>query len=157
VKNFTKSGHGPPSSPKLEGGARAYTQRPCAHDGYSYLTLCCRTGTRVDAPDDRSNLDAHHDRYSIVGAHAVEFSKTVGPLTKGALLKRTGSTQRPMGASGPTNEYSVQSPRWGRARNSLAPERGNESTILVDHVDGNCSGSRTVVEIHQHHLLPGAQ
>src|ERR1700729_743161 len=40
------------------------------------------------APADGSNLDAHHDRKSIVDAHAVEFSKTVKPPERCFLRRR---------------------------------------------------------------------
>ena len=67
------------------------------HDGVLlYLTLCLPTGPNVGTPakpvlrqtpmappGGRSNLDAHQDRFSIIGAHAVEFSKTAKPLSKG--------------------------------------------------------------------------
>jgi len=50
------------------------------HDGVLlYLTLC-RHRTDQRPAGDGSNLDARHDRASIMAAHAVEFSKTAEPL-----------------------------------------------------------------------------
>ena len=50
------------------------------HDGVLlYLTLCHHRADQRPAGDG-SNLDAHHDRASIMAAHAVEFSKTAKPL-----------------------------------------------------------------------------
>jgi hypothetical protein len=49
------------------------------HDGVlPYLTLCPPPTSASRRPaGGGSNLDAHHDLFSVVGAHAVEFSKTV--------------------------------------------------------------------------------
>jgi len=86
------------------------------HDGVlPYLTLCTAVRrARVNArPDDGSNLDAHHNRsISIVGAHAVEFSKTAKPHRKWFLLEETDLALRPKTPSGRTTDYSAIEPRW---------------------------------------------
>jgi hypothetical protein len=50
---------------------------------------------------DGSNLDAHHDLFSVVGAHAVEFSKTVVAAPReGFSREETRPAQRPETHSG---------------------------------------------------------
>jgi hypothetical protein len=49
-----------------------------------------------------SNLDAHRDRESIAGAHAVEFSKTAEFLSEKAFLSRT---------AGPASEDELRADR----------------------------------------------
>jgi hypothetical protein len=43
-------------------------------------------------PGGGSNLDAHHDRESIVDAHAVEFSKTAEYISEGSPSEKTDPT-----------------------------------------------------------------
>src|ERR1700688_3578985 len=71
------------------------------HDGVLHL-LDSLYRHRVSPKRSRggSNLDAHHDRISIVDAHAVGFSKTAKPHRKGFLLEETDPTQRPGAPAG---------------------------------------------------------
>ena len=71
--------------------------------------------------DGGSNLDAHHDRSSIVGAHAVEFSKTVEPLW-GGLPRRRPIRTSARGRYGPAEQYSALDAEGAadRSRGTLA-------------------------------------
>jgi len=90
------------------------------HDGVLLCLTLCRHRGRAKRSRDGSNLDAHHDRISIVDAHAVEFSKTAKPRRK-CFLQRSPSDPAPGGACGPTGEYSASSGTTPFLRRCLRP------------------------------------
>src|ERR1700712_1280723 len=96
-----------------------YTPWSRSHDGVLlYLTLCRHAGTQ-SVPADGSNLDAHHDRESIVDAHAVEFSKTVKPLAKVLPSEETHLAPRPRTLPGQPS--SIAKPHAGGGSDACRP------------------------------------
>src|SRR5260370_25874981 len=125
--------------------------------GY-YLTLCRRrTRVRIRRPGNGSNLDAHHDRKSIVGAHAVEFSKTAGPPLRGVPADRPAracverSTRERTSSIAPADPpRKATSAPPARPTTCAGPSRRPGPT-LADDLHRNHPLARAVVEVHQDH------
>jgi hypothetical protein len=139
------------------------------HDGVlpNLLDSLYRLRERRSAPVDGSNLDAHHDRESIVDAHAVEFSKTAVPLWGGHPRRRPfrpyaqgRSEGRPRSIALRTNRGKHVAcrgdPKSERCIEQHRGRRGRNARSRARQLAGSGGGPRLMLESVQTAISPAS-